>query len=185
MIGQGFAAQLPELPWPPSTYIAPMGSLSTAAPPNNTLRLIPLQLPNAIRLIGMDVETTVAGDAGCLLRMGLWAMNGLGFPVGLPVTGGVAVPGDAAAGFQEAVFNVVVPAGNYWAGCVVEGAPTVQPTVRTQATGFTSVPVTAPSLFNIGYQQAGVTPGSLPSLPGTQLAIASSVHRFNYRTGVI
>jgi hypothetical protein len=174
------------LPWPTNADITPGGPITTLATPGvGSLRLAPLYIPNTIRLAGIAIETTVAGDAGSIVRVGLWAPNANGFPNGAPVTGsgGSTAPTDQTPGFQTAAFNQVIPAGLYWAGAVLENVTTVQPTVRNTGAGVTPMAISALAALNAGYLLTGVTAGSLPTLAGTALAAASSVYRLVFVTG--
>lgn len=180
------------LPWAPSSYIVPAGG-SQAATGNslgiNTLRLYCQFVPNNVRLIGMVLETTVASDAGGIVRMGVWRANANGFPQTLmtPATG-TTVPVDGATGFQETNFGLsnglLLPSGFYWFGGQMEVA-TVQATFRSMPTAMQAVGSTATGTSNAGYTIPGNGPGNFIDLPGTALTTATSTYRFHYRTGVL
>lgn len=126
----------------------------------------PISVPTRFDRIGINV--TGAGDAGCLIALGLYrdvaGLNG-GFPGALFLDAG-QVPGDGVA-FVERTINVVLPPGLWWPCALVTGAPVTAPTVtsytaatsghpfvgrltpNTQLTGWSHAAVTAfPATFN-------------------------------------
>lgn len=150
------------------------GTLGTnASLGNGTLRLAPwyLSAPATIDRIGSDISS--AGSAGALLRLGIYADNGQGYPGALVLDAGT-VDGTSAT-VSELTVSQVLPLGLYWVGAVVQGAPSTQPTVRVLqsplAFPLSRVGSSAPTaaLAVVGYSQTSVT-GALPSTFTTTIA---------------
>jgi hypothetical protein len=127
-------------------YMLPIAPSSTNSSPslgNGTVRAMPwmLQRPLSINRIGAEIVT--AGQAGSLLRLGIYADDGTGRPGPLMIDAGT-VPGDAIAAAVEVPCVVTLPVGIVWLAAVVQNAPATQPSVRT------AVNVTAPFLLPLG-----------------------------------
>lgn len=139
------------------------------------LRVTPFIVPRHTTLTQIGGEVTAVGDAGCTLRLGVYADDGKGFPGNLVLDAGT-IPGDAVAVAQVAISKLLPP-GVYWVGEVVQGVTTTQPTVRslTQALYAAGVPLTngstpiANAPINIGYAKTGVT-GALPATWGATVS---------------
>ena len=176
-----------QLNWNPSSNIAPPGVNATTSNLQGilSLRLWPQFVPNAVRLLGISVETTVASDAGGIVRLGVWATNALGFGTTLlsPATG-TTVPVDGATGFQEATMNIVLNPGLYWFGAQLEVA-TVQPTVRSMSSSGLATSAATQATANAGYVLTAQPGGSFSNLSGLQQTVTSNVYRLNFRTGVL
>lgn len=181
------------IPWPGSALITPPGPLNTSAAPSVlVLRLMPTYVPNTVRLTGLVVETTVAGEAGSLIRVGIYRLGNNGCPTGPALNSpdplnpnGVTVAADAVAGFQEAACNVVLSPGWYAAGGQVELAPTTQPTIRTITAPVQSYPAASLTTNAAGWSYSGQTLGQLAVLTGVIPSASSLAYRTIYRTGVL
>jgi hypothetical protein len=145
---------------------------------NNTLRLIPFYVSQPTCIDRIGTEVTVAGEAGSVVRLGIFDDAG-GLP-GSPVID--ATVSAAAIGTPEAtVFTVLMP-GWYWVGGVVQGAPTTQPTLRTAASSPTQeypiIADTAATIIqnvHVGQAKGGVS-GALAAF-GTTLSTTSLAPR--------
>ena len=172
------AARRPLVPNPASGmyFLTANSGVSNASNTlgNGTLRLLPMIIESALRVdrIGGEVLATV-GEAGSVVRLGIYADNGACYPSALMLDAG---PMDGtSATVQEFVCDVFFSPGLYWIGGVVQAAPTTQPNVRiatgwhpplpTAVTGVASVPQGANTLL-AGFGQVGVT-GALPATLST------------------
>ena len=135
---------------------------------NNNLRLSSAVVTSTVSISRLWVEHTAAGEATAVLRIGIYADNGNGWPGSLVLDAGtVSMSGTAAV--QEVTVSLTLTPGVYWVGGVVQGAATTQPTVRT-INGITmenhnipfgtTLPVAGTTRTSV--VQGGVT-GSLPS----------------------
>lgn len=167
------------------TALAP--SVTTVATlGNGVLRVAPFIVRKAITITRIGACVTAAGDAGCVLRLGIYADNGNGYPGALILDAGT-IPGDAIA-VTEVTISTALPAGTYWVGAVPQGVTTTQPTVRGFAAasnvyaptvpltgGATPTAATAPAL---GYSGSGIT-GALPTtFPASVLPTGSAAWVF-------
>jgi hypothetical protein len=156
-------------------YIAtPAGAASTANTlGNGTGRFSPFPVPAAITLAKIGVEVTAVGEAGSVIRLGIYGDNGSGFPGPLVLDAGT-VPGDAVAAAAELTINQALQPGLYWVGGVVQGAPTTQPTLRTLTAIDQSIPLpisggTTPGANHptqvgfVGFGMAGAFPANWPT----------------------
>jgi hypothetical protein len=168
---------------PASTYYYPLAISTTATSAglgNDVLRLAPALLP-AITVTKVGAEVTAAGTAGCTIRLGIYADNGNYMPGQLVLDAGT-IPGDAV-GVAEITLGsaTVLPAGYYWIGGVVQGAPAAPPTLRVLSgnnvpPGFilgagTSAPPAGQSISGVGQTAvSGALPATLPSPGGSGAA---------------
>lgn len=139
---------------------------STNALGNGSLRAYPIYVPSRITIDRIGCEVTVVGQAGSVVRLGIYTDAG-GFP-GTPLLD-TTVAGDAVA-TPEATVSLTLSAGWYWAASVTQSAATTQPTLRTATTltpGYPLLATTAAGVVNNGYigmtNGAAVTSGALPS----------------------
>lgn len=115
---------------------------------NGTGRFSPWVVRRAMRFTRIGAEVTAPGEAGSVVRLGIYADDGTGYPGTLVLDAGT-IAGDSAT-VQEITIAQVLNPGLYWVGGVVQNAPTTQPTVRTLAADGTGLmPLTA-----------GATPGA-------------------------
>src|SRR5688500_9696138 len=85
-------------------YYAPNGTLSTVAPSNQQMRAMPFIIPNALTLDRIACETTVDGEAGSVVRLGIYADDGNGYPGALVLDAGT-VAGDGGAAVKEITIS--------------------------------------------------------------------------------
>jgi hypothetical protein len=167
----GAAARLGFAPMPAGgqyTFTASPGASSSSNSMGvGTLRLAPwlVTRPCVIDRIGSEIATI--GDAGSLLRLGVYADNGNSYPGALLLDAGT-IAGDSAT-VQQVTCSLALTPGLYWVGGAVQSVTTTQPTVRGLFSSFASpVPIVlaaAPSAGGTtthGYTQTGVT-GALPA----------------------
>lgn len=157
-------------------------AISTSATNGNgTLRVSRIELDKAVTVDRLAVDITVAGEAGSLVRLGIYADNA-GVPGALVLDAGT-VAGDGTPGIKEAVVSQALAAGVYWMGAAVQAAPTTQPTLRICA-GL--VPTTQSGTLSTlsqtwgGYSQTGVS-GALPANFSAAPSLAVTVPRVALR----
>lgn len=103
---------------------------------NGTGLLLPFVLTGPISLGGLAVAVTTAGQAGSLVRLGLYRDNGHGIPSQLAADAGT-VAGDAVAIVTANLANAVaLTPGVYWTACTAQAAGVTAPTV----TSYVSAP---------------------------------------------
>jgi len=95
---------------------------------NQTLRVAPWIVTQAISVSKLWVEHTAAGESGSVFRIGVFADDGTGKPGNVLADGTVSTAGSAAV--QEISVSLTLTPGVYWSGGVVQGASTTQPTMR-------------------------------------------------------
>lgn len=151
----------------------PSTSLSTSQFTANQLRLIPFVINRTVTLSALALETTTAGDAGSVARLGIYSADSNGQPSTLLAEAGTVATD--AVGCPEAAFASppTLTPGAYWGAVVVQGAVTTQPTLRTANINIPTIPVGSPSPLTAGavkstFSGATVATGSgLPASPGT------------------
>lgn len=150
---------------------------------NSTLRLSPWVITKPLLITKIGAEFTVAGDAASLFRIGVYADDGLGLPVGNPVldpgsiSTGTGNAGTVATGGTPGVYEITVSQlfqpGVYWAGGAVQGAAGTQPTMRITAaqSHIAPLPSAALPLAGAGYTgfQLNAVAGALPAWSGASL----------------
>lgn len=161
-------AAVAAVPWKAGRYYLPIspGAAGAATLGNNTCRAVPALIGQATPIVRLGAEITAAGQAGSVLRLGVYADDGTGYPGALIVDAGT-IPGDAVA-VAELTVAATLPAGLVWFAAVVQNAPTTQPTVRTASNPALPIPVPigptlpGPSVTAVGYATAGLS-GALPA----------------------
>lgn len=141
--------------------------VTTTALGNNTLRLYSVVIPRPVTLTRIGAEVTAAGDAGSVMRLGIYADDGNAMPAALVLDAGT-IPGDLAQ-VAELVINQPLSPGTYWFGGVIQGAPVTVPTVRAMqppavddAVGIGSTVMPSSNVTILGRSSAGVA-GALPA----------------------
>ena len=153
-------------------YMAPSGSYaSTVAGVNSQLFVVPFWPGAAKTLDRIGVNVTGAGEAGSLLRLGVFASDTDGLPSTLLLDAGTVV-GDGATGFKQITIALAVAASKLWLGCAFQSAVTTRPTVSAALGNPPGVSrISTPSLISeiTGYLYSPVA-GAL-----TSLAVPSAV----------
>jgi hypothetical protein len=168
-------------------YMLPLsqGSASTSVTlGNGTLRLGPWVLERTLTIDRIGGEITAAGEAGSVLRLGIYSDNGNAYPNALLLDGGT-IDGTSAT-TQVATVSLTLAPGLYWIGGAVQAAPSSQPTVRIAsnptiplALGLgTGLPGASTSA--VGFSQTSVT-GALPSTFSASVSSTGSVPRLLVR----
>jgi len=160
-------ATAPSPPWQSGRYYTPIwGSTGTQLLTSNQLRLACFYVPNQVTLSRIGAEITLAGEAGAVLRLGIYADDGTGQPGALVVDAGT-VPADVAA-VVETVINVTLNPGFYWVGGVPQSCPTTAPTVRASLSGAITANIAigtatpGAGAASVGISKSGVS-GVLPT----------------------
>lgn len=136
---------------------------------NGVFRAVPVYIPTPTVISTMGGEVTVVGEAGSVIRFGIYADSN-GVP-GTLVKDFGTISGTAVAAFAEVTNPTTLAPGWYWFGAAVQLAPTTQPTIRLivptdSSMGDMPVTVGTAPLSNqaiqIGYLMTGAT-GALPA----------------------
>lgn len=106
------------------------GTTSTGNTTNNTVRVSPWLVTEAITISRLFAEFTVAGEASSEFRFGIWNDDGAGKPGTLLLDAGTASTAGSPGAFEVTVSQAVGP-GIYWVGGAVQNASSTQPTMRT------------------------------------------------------
>lgn len=149
-------------------YQTPATAVNPGASAQGDMRLCPFWIPQAGGYDRIVTEVTTIGEAGSLLRLGIYAADpNTGIPVAqAPLVDAGTVPGDTS-GTKEIVITASLPAGLVWLTSVAQNCPTTAPTVRlvTVSAGLYPAVFTAlASLASSGgaWQKTGAT-GALPA----------------------
>jgi hypothetical protein len=134
---------------------------------NNSMRVYPWIVPNAVTLSAIGVEVTTAGNAGAVIRLGIYAHDpAIGMPNALVADFGT-VAADAVASPEITISQALTP-GVYWIAHVPQNAATTAPTVRANGTSWPA-PIQLPHTTNgsnatrSGYTHTGTVSAGLPS----------------------
>lgn len=149
--------------WGPAGFIAPDSSLAVTFPGNGWILATPVWSPGG-NIDGLGVDVTVAGAAGSVIRLGVYANNPDG---GFDTCGGLVVDcGTVAAtstGVKTATFTAAsVPSGVVWLVAASQGGAASQPAVRRNTTNIAVGNGTSSSMGAQGLGQGSVT-SALPS----------------------
>lgn len=174
-------------PWPlpaasRSGLFIPLGNRRVGTHNNlgvGTLRTTPVYIPTRITIDQLGAETTVAGDAGSVLRVGIYT-DASGLP-GEPLVD-VTVPTDEVAiAMADLSADLTLEPGWYHVGGAVQEVSSMQPTIR--------IIIDAPPedrflIFNqnpsagtpVGYSKSNTVTGALPSY-GTTIQTSNTAPR--------
>jgi hypothetical protein len=159
---------------------SPGATSTNAALGNGTLRVSPWVVTKAVTITRIGLEFTAAGEANSVIRLGIYADDGTGFPTGAPVldagtiSTGTGNAGNVATGGTPGVYEITVSQvlnpGVYWVGAAVQAAPTTQPTIRVTAGTSLVFPVPSTAIPGVnaalgGFQMAAA--GALPTWSGS------------------
>jgi hypothetical protein len=164
-------------------YTTPVASTSTSgALGNNTLRVGHWVVTSSLSITRLFCELVTAGDANSIFRIGIWNHDpSTGRPSSLvleapTISTGSGDAGSVATGGAGGVYEVTVSQtlapGVYWVGGVVQGAASVQPTLRI-ADGIPTVVPLGSSLPGTNIQNRGAL---LTSVSGALGSMASSIY---------
>ena len=164
--------------------ICPGGS-SASTTANQTLRLAPWIVERDVTIVRIGAEVSTVGEAGSVIRLGIYADAGGLYPGALVLDAGT-IAGDSAT-IQEITISQALTRGVYWVGGVAQSAPSTQPTVR-MASGWTppvpmqtgtTIPVLSASV--VAYTQASVS-GGLPSNFTSTVTTSGNAMRIFFKT---
>lgn len=167
-------------------YISGQATVTTTATCTlDHLRLHPYVVPSTLSIAKLGLSVTGAGGAGSVIRLGIYADNGSGYPGALVLDAGAGIDGTSATVQEITLENAqVLDAGLYWFGGV--GQVGTAATVRTFATPGnnspmpmsygTSAPTTA--LTAGGYVQQSGASGALPATFTSTVTTIDSVSAY-------
>lgn len=114
------------------SYLTRGGTAGTVLLVNGTLALTPYWLPGDVNQIAINVTGNATAASGATIRFVVYADTGLYAPAtsGAPLVDAVAAQTSDTTGDKTATVTVT---GNrwVWAGCIGQGAPATQATVRS------------------------------------------------------
>lgn len=126
------------------------GGLTAVVMNNRTSFWYPFKPAKAVTLSKVAVEQTVAGEAGSIIRLAV-AEDSDGFPSDI-LWQSSAIPGDGANGEKSEDPNLaIVPSKLYYAGVMLQAAPTTRPTLR----GYQSFGTTGARTHTSGINATG------------------------------
>lgn len=119
-------------------------SISTGAFAQGQTRATPLFCRVGQAFDRMAVEVTSAGEAGSVVRLGIYGSSG-GIPSGTPLLDAGTVAGDGATGVKEVTISFVATEPVLWLTAVNQLCPATPATLRsyngmTPGVGFSSTP---------------------------------------------
>lgn len=131
----------------------------------NTATAMPFVVGATHTFPAISVQSTIVGSTGSLVRLGVYADNGSGYPGALVQDCGT-VAGTALGQLLITVNNNLAP-GLYWLVASGQGSPVTQPTLVTPNTNYAQQlgifgSAAGTSSNNGGYTIAGVS-GALPN----------------------
>jgi len=175
-------------PWQSGRYyfVPNQSSVQTVSTSGNgTVRAGPVVVPLNVTLVRIGAEVTSAGDAGSLVRLGIWQDDGTGRPGALILDAGT-IAGDSAT-VQEITIAQPLTRGVYWFGLCVQNVTVTQPTLRFNASSGlvpldagTSTP--AANKASLSVTRSGIT-GAFPATFGTAGLDPTPVPRIVVKVG--
>lgn len=169
-------------------YFAQSGqALATANLGNNNLRVGLWVVTQAVPIAAFNAETTVAGEAGSVFRIGVFAADGAGGMPSTVICDAGTIATDGSTGVKEVALGstLTIQPGLYWIGGAIQNAPTTQPTMRTVSGGIGPggpIGASLPSagVTALGYLKAGVSgalgtfssPGASSNIPRIGFKVA-------------
>jgi hypothetical protein len=179
---------IPQVP-PTGTWIGAGNRTSLAGDQTNingTLRIVPFWITTARTLdaVAVLIGTGGTGSAGALGRVGIWNADANGAPSTLVRDcSTVALTGTAGTVAQISSLAQSLPAGGYWIGAVIQGAPS--PNLPYMVTSNT--PIFSP--YSYSFQATSTTAAATDFLgnntyraTGVTGAFASTVPSFTYNS---
>lgn len=147
-----------------------------------TGRFSPWAVRRTISIVRLGAEVSTAGEAGSLVRLGIYADDGTGYPGALVLDAGT-IAGDSAT-VQEITVSTVLTPGLYWVGAVVQNVVTTQPHLRAIAVDLSSeMPLTTsgatpttnwtPGVGFTGFSMTGALPASWPTATPNVTSVAA------------
>jgi len=161
------------------SYYLPPGSAGVQVVAQTDGRIVysPIIVDTDTAIDQLGMEITIAGSAGSVIRLGVYADNG-GQPGALIAETTSPIDGTQAAGFYQQPITATLPAGASWLAFKTEGAPTSHPTVRAHSGRLRPVQWNAGAGFSAnlynGVLQTGLSPGALPANAGANSVVANA-----------
>ena len=150
---------------------------------NGTGRFSPWTVRRTMQFVRIGAEVTAAGEAGSVVRLGIYADDGTGYPGALVLDAGT-IAGDSAT-VQEITIAQVLTPGLYWIGGVVQNAPATRPSLRCismDLTGLVPLTVGTKPIVNhpagvgfVGFGMTGALPAVWPTVTPNISAVAARV----------
>jgi len=178
---------VPQTP-PNNTWIGSGGRTSTTGDQTNingTLRIVPFWITTARTLdaVAVLIGSGGTGSSGALARVGIWNADANGAPSTLVRDcSTVALTGTAGTVAQISSLAQSLPAGGYWIGVAIQGAPVTLPYMVTNNT-----PIFSP--YSYSFQATSTTAAATDFLGnntyraiGVTGAFASTVPSFTYNS---
>jgi len=157
------------------------GSITAAIPTQAIATASPLHIPIACTIDRIACEVTGVGSVNSVVRLGIYADNGFGYPGALVLDAGTV--SGTTTGIKEVTISKALAAGRYWLVGCNQGAPTTGATVRVNA-GLVAPVLAASSAIlasNATVYAMASTTGALPSTWTATLQSATSGHRVAVR----
>lgn len=154
---------------------------SSATVTNNSMRAAPVYFEKAVTLDRIGVRVATVGEAGSVIRLGVYRDSGDNYPLTLLLDAGT-VAGDAT-GAQEATISFSLAPGTYWFVAGAQSSPTTPPIVNTVSESqFVpgSPDNTSGNSSILCYTHGGVT-GALPGTWSTTVSVSSAMPRIFWR----
>jgi hypothetical protein len=155
---------------PPCTTVAQLATVAQ-------MRMHPLVLTQPQTLDQLIIETTVAGSATAVTRLGVYASAANGQPGALLLDAGTVDSTVTPAVLTKGI-TLALAAGVYWLAAVTQGAPATGPTYRCNSGVLPGIQgeTAAVAMFGSlnGYYQNSVT-GALPDPAVPAAALTTSI----------
>lgn len=135
----------------------------TLAPSENAARAMPFWLPAPRHADRIGVEVTSAGEAGSVVRLGIYADGDEESKPGDLIVDAGTIAGDGATGFKAVTISEDLPAGLVWLVVVAQSATTTRPTMRTLSSGGQQMMGKTDGLFNGFSAYLATIAGALPA----------------------
>lgn len=161
--GAGYPSSYRTLHW----FVAD-SDVTTGIPAEGTLPLNIIMFPSGGTITDVAVEVTVAGSAGAVIRIGVYADDGNNGPSTLLVDAGTVDATTTGVKTLTLATPITIPSTGrkVWVGAVVQGAAVTRPTVRWNNSPMPGIGSTAAATIIASkiqsYLQSSVT-GALPN----------------------
>jgi hypothetical protein len=108
-------------------WYGPWGNASTSSRPNGYLTCLPLRVDTGFNVVGIGIEVTTAGQAGAVLRLGIYIDSGSAPGALLLDAGTVAAD---STGIKTLPISATLTAGWWWLAALPQNCPTTLPVTR-------------------------------------------------------
>lgn len=166
--------------WRSGSYYAPWSVLrATDQPGNGDLRLVPVQVPNAVTISEISCWIATAGSTGAVTRLVI--CNDVGGRPGSVVYCSAALAATAAGKLAVTGLTQALAAGRYYFGAVTQGSPTTLPVYNSiqQIPEMIEQPDSTGEQYTRAaydwYGATGALSGNAPASPGMDAGDAPRV----------